>query len=72
MDTYLKKSKHNKTGYWRVHTQKEYNNRYKVCPPDKKNGRMLRKDEGGGFFDTPIEAAMALKIYCLKNNIKYL
>jgi hypothetical protein len=66
----IKFSNNAKSGYWLITSQPSYNGKWKALIPNGK-GKMIKKENGGGLFNTAIEAAIALKIYCKKNNINY-
>ena len=55
-----------KSGYKHVTTQSSYNGKWKAMIPGGR-GKMI----SGGLFDTPREAAIAVRDYCNNNNISY-
>ena len=64
----------NETGYWKVGIVKNMSPwKYKAFKPGPatSSGCMIKKSEGGGYFDTPVEAAQSLRTYCISNNIQY-
>ena len=59
------------TGLWYVSPGSKARTpwRYKAFKPG--GGTMIKEDEGGGYFDTPEEAAIALRRWCLDHGYPY-
>lgn len=58
------------TGFWRVTYYQKYRNLWKAMRPDV-NGSMITSGPTRGKFNTPMEAAIALREYCNEQNIIY-
>ena len=58
------------TGFWRVTYYQKDRTLWKAMRPDN-NGSMITSGPTRGKFNTPMEAAIALREYCNKQNIKY-
>ena len=72
------KTSSNNAGYWKVAIVKYKSSnpafwKYKAFHPrpHASVGCMITKEEGGSTFDTAIEAAEALRTYCISHDISY-
>jgi len=73
------KTSSNEAGYWKVGIVKNGSSNvatwkykaFKPGPATTSSGCMIKKGEGGGHFNTAVEAAMVLRTYCITNNLDY-
>ena len=72
------KTSSNNAGYWKVGIVKNGSSnpaswKYKAFHPRPPTspGCMITEEDGGGNFDTAIEAAGALRTYCMSHDISY-